>query len=77
MAISTASTAASANYWCLKNSGISKLVGQSALQHLAHVMETKTHHRDEVLYPPETGVSFLLEGCIGVSRIDPSSGKEI
>lgn len=70
-------TAAPANYWYLKNSGISQSVGQSALQRLAQGMETRTLQRDEMLFPSEAGVCFLFEGSVGVSRIDPSSGKEI
>ena len=68
--------AAPANYWYLKNSGISETIGRPALQRLMQGMETRTLKKGEMLFPTEIGVCFLLAGCIGVSRIDASSGKE-
>jgi CRP/FNR family cyclic AMP-dependent transcriptional regulator len=70
-------SAARANYWYLKNSGISETIGRSALQRLAYGMETRTLRRNEMLFSSELGVCYLIEGSVGVSRIDPSSGKEI
>lgn len=70
------SLAAPANYWHLKNSGISETIGRPALQQLMNGMETRTLKKGEMLFPREKGVCFLLAGCVGVSRIDASSGKE-
>jgi len=70
-------TAAPANYWYLKNSGVLETVGRSALQRLASGMETRTLQRGEMVFPSEQGACFLLSGCVGIIRIDPASGKEV
>lgn len=70
-------TAAPANYWYLKNSGVLETVGRSALQRLASGMETRTLQRGEMVFPCEQGACFLLSGCVGIIRIDPASGKEV
>jgi CRP-like cAMP-binding protein len=69
--------AAPANYWYLKSTGISETVGQVALRRLACGMETRTLERGEMAFPAEKGACFLFVGCVGVSRIDPTTGKEV
>ena len=68
------------NYWHLKNSGFSSSIGETALQRLAGNMHVRTFPRGDMFLPSLNGdaaLCVLLEGSVGVCRVDPLSGKEV
>jgi CRP-like cAMP-binding protein len=69
-----------ANLWYLRRVNLLEDVDQDELERVARLLMLKEIPRGEVLLLGDKGgdnVFFLFKGKVGVSRIDPSSGKEI